>query len=276
MNQSPRSHVLAAHDSSLERLVRSRAARAIVCALLAAAAFVAVLTVARPAAAQRELLSRSGERGHLVLDQLSGFRASYDGGFTYYGILGFSVQRYRLDSYAQLGGNNAFEGTRSTTTFFISPSADYFVIDKLSIGMHLELAFVSGSDEVRINPNVTQTFTRPSTTNVTFLPRIGYMFPIGDRFAIWPRVGLGYTSQKVVNGVGNAAGTESFGAAIMDIDVGLLYRFTDVFFVKMAPQLTFSLGGSRSQTAGGLTVSADASLFQFSALAGVGVMLDLL
>src|SRR4051794_26698727 len=85
------------------------------------AAFAATLGSAAPAAAQRELLSRPGEKGHLVMDQISGFRANYDGGFTYYGLLGFSVQKYTYGSFTQVGGNTLFEGTRNTTTFFISP-----------------------------------------------------------------------------------------------------------------------------------------------------------
>ncbi len=247
-----------------------------VAAVLAMAAFALTLVWTSPASAQRELLGKTGEKGDLVLDQLSGFRAGYNGNLQYYGIVGVAVQKSDLGALTQNNGGNFVEGTTTTTTFFLSPSADYFVIDHLSLGGHVELAFGGGSNKVRINQTTTQTFDRPSTTNITLMPRIGYLFPVGDRFAIWPRLGFGYTSQQVVVGTAQTATTEHFGAAIMGVDVGFLYRLNEAVFLRMAPDVTFSLGGSRSQTVGGLTVSTDASVFNFSAVGGIGVFIDLL
>jgi hypothetical protein len=243
---------------------------------LVVAALVSTLAFPRAANAQRAALGKTGERGHLAIDQISGFRAGYNGGLTYYGIIGFAVQKSNLGVFAQNNGNNAVEGTRTTTTFFLAPSADYFVIDQLSIGAQVELAFQSGSDELRLNQNSTTTFKRPSTTSITLLPRIGYLFPISNRFAIWPRAGIGYTSQQTVVGTVPNSAIEHFGAALVDLDVGFLYRLNEAVYLRMAPDLAFSVGGSRSQTVGPLTFSSDASVVNFSAVAGIGVMLDLL
>lgn len=243
---------------------------------LTAAAFAATAVLFTPsqASAQRSLMTPLGGRGQLALDQLGGFRiGAVSGGVSYAGPLGFSAQRYSAADY-----NNGRSTVYNYTTFWLAPAADYFVIDHLSIGGLLELASTSGSVDVPINATgATQNFNLPTTTNFTLLPRIGYMISLAnDRFGIWPRGGLGYASRQVASGNVNNSNKETFGSVIASVDVGFLFRVNETFFLRAAPEMTFSLGGSHSSTnAAGNSVSANASFFQFGIVTGIGVLLDL-
>jgi hypothetical protein len=233
--------------------------------LLAIAALTCTLT--REAHAQREILTPLGGKGTLAIDQLSGFRISSLGGVSYAGPIGFAVQ-----SQGENGTGGA-QVTNHYTTFWIAPSADYFVIDHLSIGGILEIMSTSISQDIRPNANAgTTTVSLPGTTNISFIPRVGWMFGITDRFGIWPRLGLGYASrQTAVNGDNK----DTLSGFLIDLDVGFIYRITENFFLRAAPQLTFGLGPTHSTTVGTTTFSNDASFFQFAGVAGLGVMWDL-
>src|SRR2546422_3785794 len=86
----------------------------------------AALTVSRDAHAQREVLTSMGNKGTLAIDQLSGFRISSLGGVSYAGPIGFSVQS-QGETFP--GGDKQ---TLHSTTFWLAPSADFFIIDHLS------------------------------------------------------------------------------------------------------------------------------------------------
>lgn len=240
---------------------------------LAFAAVLGALVAPTRANAQRELLTRPGEKGHLVLDQIAGFRGTFGaeggGNVAFLGPLGFSVQEYHLGRFSPSGLG---EATLQTTTFYLAPSADYFILDHVSLGGLLELS--TTSSRVQAPPGLS--IDRPGTTNIAFLPRAGYLFSFGDRFAIWPRGGIGYVVRERVIGVPGADAVEQFSAFAFDADIGFLYRFTEAFFARLGPGFTVSLGGSRGVTTGTTTAKADASVFQFSVLGGFGVMLDLL
>ncbi|HEX7604382.1 MAG TPA: hypothetical protein VF316_22340, partial [Polyangiaceae bacterium] len=161
---------------------------AIVAGVLAAIA----VSFATPASA--ELLTPTGGKGQLVLEQIAGFRAGGaagpgSSGVSYAGFLGFNYSRYSQNSGDPQGGYTAYR----YTSFWIAPSADFFPIDHLSIGGLLELSTTSSSlDDKQTATAPVQNISLPTTTNFTILPRVGWMFGIGDRFGIWPRVGAGY------------------------------------------------------------------------------------
>lgn len=243
-------------------------------ALATVAAAFGVLFAPAEASAQRSLMTPLGGKGQLAIDQLAGFRVgAVNGGVTYAGPLGFSVQSYSSADYNGRG-NTVFHNT----SFWFAPAADYFVIDHLSIGGLLELSTTSGSVDQPINGSgATQNFNQPTTTDFTLMPRIGYMIPLAnDRIGIWPRGGLGYASRQVANGNLNNLQKETFGSVVSTIDVGFIFRVNETFFFRAAPEMTFSLGGSHSSTDNaGRSVSANASFFQFGVVTGIGVLLDL-
>lgn len=218
-----------------------------------------------------------GDRGQLAIDQISGFRLSSVGGLSYYGPIGVSLSSITTRALGT-PGNITEDDTFHYTTFWLAPSADFFVIDHLSVGGLIEFATTSTSEDRNVTGQPQQTINLPSTTDFTLLPRVGYLIPIGgDRFGIWPRGGLGYVSRQVsVPGGANAYTRDTFSGLLIDIDVGFLYRITDSFFIKAAPEISFVPGGTHAETLqNGTSISGPASAFQFALVSGVGGIIQL-
>ncbi len=237
-----------------------------------ALAFLASPSVAH---AQRELLTRTGQKGQLAIDQISGMRLGVNPNgpaLTYYGPVGVAFQ-----SYSQATGD--FPGATATvhqTTVWLAPSADVFVIDHLSVGGLVEIASTSGSIDTPKNPGQTVSTDLQTLTTFTLLPRVGWLFALGDRWGIWPRAGIGYTSQ----GLGGTAGTnvrsDDVHGLILDLDVGFLFRLNETFFLRAAPEIGWLPSGSHSVTDNlNRTTSFDASYVQFTLTGGIGVFFDL-
>lgn len=231
-----------------------------------------LLLTPRTAHAQRTLMTPSGGKGTLAVDNITGLRISPLAGVAYAGPLGVSTLRYSQDALDPAG----FNTVTHYTTVWLAPAADYFVIDHLSIGGLVEIASTSGSvDTQQRNGTGSVNTDLPTTTNLTLLPRIGYLIPIGDRFAIWPRGGIGYASRQVAE-VGTAGnGKQTFSALILDANVDFLFRINETFFLVGAPELGLSLGGSHSDQNGAVSRSANGNFTQFSVLTGLGIFFDL-
>lgn len=237
---------------------------ALVAGVLAAIA----VSFATPASAA-DLLTPTGGKGQLVLEQIAGFRAGGapgGSGFTFAGFLGFNYGRYSQDN--PLGGYSA----TNYTSFWVAPSADFFVIDHLSIGGLVELSLTSSSFDVKQTPTAPVVNTSlPTTTNFTILPRVGWMFPIGDRFGIWPRIGAGFASRQT-SSARDPNDKTTFSGFVLDGDVSFILRVNETFFINLTPEFTF-LPGSASVTNGVQTTSVSASYTSFSILGGIGVIL---
>jgi len=237
-------------------------------AFVAGALAATAVSFATPASSA-ELLTPTGGKGQLILEQVAGFRAGGapgGSGISFAGFLGFNYGRYSQD--------NAQGGYTSTsyTSFWVAPSADFFPIDHLSIGGLIELSLTSSSFDNKQTPtSAVQTISLPTTTNFTILPRVGWMFPIGDRVGIWPRVGAGYASRQTASSRDPNDKT-TFSGFVLDADVSLIIRVNETFFVNLTPEFTF-LPGSASVTNGVLTSSVSASYLSFSVLGGIGVIL---
>jgi hypothetical protein len=233
-------------------------------ALFVLAGALAPLFVATPALAQ---MVDAGERGSLVFDDLSGFRASSIGGLGYAGPIGVSVQSL---NEATIGGANGDTTTNHYTNFWFAPSVDVFVINHLSVGGLVEVAVTSASvDTTLVRLGTTTSASLPTTTDVTLLPRVGWLFDITKRFGIWPRLGLGWGERQIAQP--NGGGTTSFNAFLLDIDCGFVYRVTNDWFIRAAPEFTYG-PGSHSVTNGNTDTSASANLVAFSVAGGFGYM----
>jgi hypothetical protein len=233
-------------------------------ALSVCAGALAPLFVATPALAQ---MVDAGERGSLVFDDLSGFRVSSVGGIGYAGPIGVSVQSLNEST---IGGANGDTTTNHYTNFWFAPSVDVFVINHLSVGGLIEVAVTSASmDTTLARLGTTTSTTLPTTTSVTLLPRVGWLFDVTKRFGIWPRLGLGWGEQQVAQP--NGGGTNSFSAFLVDIDCGFLYRVTNDWFIRAAPEFTYG-PGSHSVSNGNENTSASANLAAFSVAGGFGYM----
>jgi len=237
---------------------------------LLAAAIVASLALfwSRLAFAERELIVPFHEGGHLVLDQLSGLRVSPTNGFGYAGPIGIASRSEKMDAITP--GGPASEA--STTSLWLAPSADVFVTDHLSVGGRIEVAHTWGAVE-----GGGQRLELPGATSLTFLPRVGFYVPFSDRIGIWPRAGLGWSSVESVSFVssGGAPTRETFRAMILDVDLSLVYRFGETFFMRAGPEIGVTLGGRRTSEAGGTNTGAGASVLQISGVVGFGMNLEL-
>ena len=236
----------------------------------ALAALVVTLSVfiASPASAQ---MVEAGGRGSIVFDNFSGFRASTVGGVGYTGPIGVSVQS--LDE-AVIGGADGDTATYHYTNFWFAPSIDVFVINHLSIGGLIEVAVTSSSvDQYTARLGTTVTTSLPTTTDVTLLPRIGWLFDVTRRVGIWPRIGLGWAERQVAQGNGALGGTttDNLSAFIFDVDCAFVYRVTADWFIRAAPELTVG-PGSHSLSNGNTETSANATLVAFSFAGGFGFM----
>jgi hypothetical protein len=222
----------------------------------------------RTARAERELIVPFHEGGHLVLDQLSGLRINPSNGFAYAGPAGISFRSSKSDSIVP--GGPASE--TSTTSLWFAPSADVFVTDHLSVGGLIEIGHTWGAIE-----GGGQRLELPGATSMTFLPRVGFYVPFGDRLGLWPRAGFGWSSVETASfeSTGGAAKTETFRALLLDVDLSLVYRFGETFFMRAGPEVGVTLGGRRTTESAGTSTGAGASVLQISGVFGFGMNLEL-
>lgn len=229
---------------------------------------IVLLFLSKRAAAERELIVPFHESGHLVLDQLSGLRLSTTNGFAYAGPAGIAFRSSKAEAFAP--GGPASE--TKTTSIWFAPSADVFVTDHLSVGGLVEVAHTFGSVQ-----SGDQRVELPGTTSLTFLPRVGFFVPFGDRFGIWPRAGVGWSSTETASFVstGSAPVRETFRSMILDLDLAFLYRFSETFFMRAGPEIGLTLGGRVEQESGGQSMGAGANVLQISGVVGFGMNLEL-
>ncbi len=228
---------------------------------------VLALVVPRTARAERDLIVPFQEGGRLVLDQLSGMRVNAANGVSYAGPLGVAFHASKAEG---LTPGAAADQTK-TTTLWLAPSADVFVTEHLSLGGTIEVSHTFGSTSVN-----GQDVSLPGTTSMTFVPRVGFYVPIGDRFGVWPRLGLGYarTQSAAFAAQGGTPVRETFQSMLLEADLALVYRFDETFFLRAGPAVSLTIGGRREQEAGGVQAAADASVLSFSGVVGFGVNLD--
>jgi len=85
-----------------------------------------------------------------------------------------------------------------------------------------------------------------------FVPRVGAIFPLGARFAIFPRVGVGYMfSNTSNNGLTNRPQSANTDTLLFQADASLLMGITDHIYASVGPNValaTSSQSGSEAST----------------------------
>lgn len=162
---------------------------------------------------------------------------------------------------------------------------DITIIDKLTLGMGFAFAFGFGGSvkaEQVIGPNATRTTTvdAPTSTMFGIAPRVGYIIPLGDVLAIWPRGGFAFYSvsfkQDVTNNNNGVVTTDKTTDTVfsIDLDPQLAIIPTEHFFFTVGPMLNIPLTGGRSHTisqAGRSTQDdQDISILHFGIHASIG------
>lgn len=195
-------------------------------------------------------------------------------------------------------GNNSLEVTQSDTSTSLlwgndgqslfgvrSPhtvpraAIDFVVIPHLTIGGSFAFAFSLGGSiesETR-NNNTTQTtkIDSPSNTVIAFGPRVGYIIPIGDILAFWPRGGFSfYSLRRTEQEDDNDRDTTKATAFTLDVEGALVITPIEHFFFNVGPLINIPLTGSLTteEVRGNRTTSRDADLtmWHFGITAGLG------
>ena len=162
---------------------------------------------------------------------------------------------------------------------------DFTVIPRLTLGAAFAFGFgLGGSNETEAltnNVKATRETDAPTATAVGLAPRVGYILPLTDHLAFWPRGGFGFywvsvkTEDVNVNNP-NDVTTQSVTDNLisLDLDPQLMITPFEHFFFNVGPLLNVPLSGSRSldRTQGTQTqsFSNDISLFHLGITAGLG------
>ncbi|MDB5220020.1 MAG: hypothetical protein JWO86_7947 [Myxococcaceae bacterium] len=210
------------------------------------------------------------------------------------------VLSYTSQTVTATVGGTAFKTTDSGTSMAIlfgrEPSLgavhtiprvafDYTIVRRLTLGGAFAFALGLGGSHSEDLPNgVTRKSDAGKTTIVGFAPRVGYVLPLGDLFAFWPRAGFAFYSVSTSTpsvAQNNTPVTTTDSDTVLSLDLDPQFAWTPVrhFFIHFGPLLNIPLSGSRStEVANGpssQTTKNDLSVFHVGLSAGLGGWFDL-
>jgi hypothetical protein len=166
-------------------------------------------------------------------------------------------------------------------------AVDFTVIEHLTIGGAIAIAFgVGGTVTTETETGGTRrTVERdaPRATVFGIAPRVGYIIPLGDSLALWPRGGFAFYSVRFKqefdqnnNTISQSRGDSVFS---LDLDPQLAIVPFEHFYFSLGPLVNIPITGTRktetttnSQTT---SVSNDMSIFQFGITASLGGFFNL-
>ena len=127
---------------------------------------------------------------------------------------------------------SAPQGT--TTRILLRPAIDYFVASQLSTG-----AFVGFEKSSTDFPGL------GTAERVTFEvgSRVGYAIPLSERFAVWPKLGVSFSTGSVKGYAGDSA-----WAATLNAFVPFEVIAAPHFLVGLGPDLDLDFAGERKRT----------------------------
>lgn len=133
----------------------------------------------------------------------------------------------------------AISGTEGgTTAIQLSPSADYFVIDNLSIGGFIGFDYVHTGDD--------------DSTRFSIGPRVGYNLALSDLVSIWPKGGFSYAYTSTSSDSGTGSTSSSNSAFALNLFAPVVFHPVPHFFAGFGPFLDTDLSGdNRATTFGG-------------------------
>jgi len=164
---------------------------------------------------------------------------------------------------------------------------DVTIINQLTLGASLTFAFGLGGStrEERVTSPTTTVTTKtdaPTFTAIGLAPRIGYIIPLGEHFAFWPRAGFAFYSlsaraETQTNPVVETRITDTLFS--LDLDPQFAIIPTEHFLITVGPLLNIPVSGNRSisGTVGATTTERDQniSVLHFGLHASIGGWLNL-
>jgi hypothetical protein len=150
--------------------------------------------------------------------------------------------------------------------FFTVPRLgfDYTVIPQLTVGGDLVIFFTLGGNNGRDSTtNGTQTTVKgdnPGTWMIGVAPRVGYILPLTDLFAFWPRGGVSfYTTSSKVTVTNNPQTTQTTSVNQFALDLDPQFVITPVphfgFTIGLTVDIPITGGRSLEQDSPGTTVT---------------------
>jgi len=246
---------------------------AALCPLLA----LATLLVS-PAVRADELRSPFGTRGQVALDDIFtvGVGDTRIGSTlvptltrplprSYGGIIG-----YAYDDLSGLPDPAGPHQTKVDTVWF-APSVDVFVGDGLSVGGTIAAMYASGTQRRELD-GLQGKLVAGRFGGVTVMPRVGYAIPLGESFALFPRLALGYSfggEEIVAAHEWDGYGTTSSTCMAM-LDVGLVARVHRNVYFRGAPQLSVDVQDVTGHC--GIPSRSEDAHVTFGATVGVGLL----
>jgi hypothetical protein len=135
-----------------------------------------------------------------------------------------SEGQFAISSDATVGiEHHWYDDEVKATGFGIHPALDYFVMDYLSIGGSVTLAWAK----------TTWHGEGKGVTGFGIGPRVGYAFPIADDISIWPKVSLDLMFSDGDNTIE------------LGVFAPVTYSITDSFFVGLGPVFSTMLSGDK-------------------------------
>ncbi len=224
---------------------------------IAVALAISLFTVCEASAVRADELPPFGRRGQFVLDDVIGFRFGEPG---YLGQLrsasAADITHGTPPPTAGQGGifgyehdeNGAFmtvapgrieQDHLTTNAVWFAPAGDYFFTNRISIGASLGILYS--------NTEVTGRSVIPGYRAYTLLlsiaPRVGYVIPITDRIALWPRLAVGNTAatgQQYFGKLGGWGGDKPLTTWFGGADLGIVFRVTKHLMLHLTPALVAS------------------------------------
>lgn len=155
---------------------------------------------------------------------------------------------------------------------------DFTVIKGLTVGGAVVVAFGLGGESSSRQGAQTTSTDAPTTTVFGLAPRVGYIIPIGEVLAFWPRGGFSFysISSKEDLRQGGQPSTRTTTNSVFSIDLDPQFMIVPLqhFFFSAGPLVTIPLTGSSSvetQTGGvTTTVDRDLSVFHIGLSVGIG------
>jgi hypothetical protein len=170
-----------------------------------------------------------GDKGDVILPVLGG-GIDLSNGLTY-SVAGMSISH---QSTEDVYGRNNF------TAFSFQPSADFFVSRHVSIGGQIGFSY----NRFTTHPTsygISQSYGSTDMGGFTLglAPRVGYLFPMSEHFALWPRVAIGAAAQYTIGPDAQVPLTPVTISGALDF--GLVYAVDRRFYVAFTP--SFAVAG---------------------------------
>jgi hypothetical protein len=246
-----------------------------------AAALTAAVVVTSSASAEAQEAKGLGDRSQFIIsaDRLVPLFAYTSASVTQDGN---DIVTQNSSSISLLYGREGAGADASTFNPHTIPRVafDFTIIRGLTLGGALIVAFgLGGSTEVPTGaPGQTLRTDSPTTTVFGFGPRVGYIIPIGEVLAFWPRGGFSFYSVSTVEDIRQggqpAERTTTNSLLSLDLDPQFMVVPLQHFFFTAGPLVTvpFTGGSTLEQPQGGNTVvtERDLSLFHIGLSLGIG------